>query len=333
MAKTPEACLELLAPLSVPPERGRGRREYSRCRATPLGRIFAATAGIVCALGCTGADTNGRPPGVSDAGGPDARMDTGLPDAGLSDAVADASNADAAGAPDVLQLVDAGGPDTGLPEDAGVECWRHEDCLGYRRCEQHQCVDPGDSNLAGALILNEILIDGTVDEDANGDGDIIGNEDEFIEIVNVGQTTIDLAGFLIVETDHLAIPRHTFTSTLPPGQAIVVFGGGSPSSDLEATPGVQFVVANAQDPAFSNGLNLDDTGDDLRLLDPERRVVFSFAYGDGCGAGTCWPAASDRSLTRAPDLTGDFTPHDETPGANAAVFSPGTRADGTHFSP
>ena len=62
--------------------------------------------------------------------------------------------------------------------------------------------------------------------------------------------------------------------------AVVIFGGGTPSSDLEATPNARFDVSNAPDPAFPNGLNLDDSGDVLRLLDPDLRVVFTFPYGD-----------------------------------------------------
>jgi hypothetical protein len=143
----------------------------------------------------------------------------------------------------------------------------------------------------------------------------------------------DLSGFLLVETDQLGIPRHTFPQGfhLGPGEAVVVFGGGTPSEALTALPGAQVVTANAEDPAFANGLNLDDDGDVLRLLDAQWREVFVFAYGDACAGPACPPAIADRSLTRSPDLVGDFVPHDEAPGSDGAIFSPGTRLDGTRF--
>lgn len=290
--------------------------------------MIVLAACVVCAAACDAGEPIDPPP-------PPPARDAGSTDAGTG--VGTDGGALETGAPEVG--VDAGALDSATPPDAtmevdgGVECQRHEDCLGYRRCEGHLCVDPGDSNLAGALVLNEILIDGAADEDANGDGDIHGTEDEFVEIVNASAAPVDLGGFMIVETNHLAIPRHVFEAgfVVPAGEAVVVFGGGTPSAELEAIQGARFVVANAQDPAFSNGLNLNDAGDVLRLLDTERRGVFRFDYGDLCQRGTCPPEVSDRSLTRAPDLSGQFVPHSDASGASGAVFSPGTRADGAPF--
>ncbi len=289
--------------------------------------VMAVACEDPVAMAPTGTDAgacDARGPDAADARAVDARA---AADAGV-DAMADAGAVDVGAA-------DVGLADHGPAPDSGVDCQDHRDCLGYRRCEQFRCVDPGDSPLAGAVIVNEVLIDGTVDQDANGDGDIDATEDELLELVNVSTVAIDLAGFAIVETDHLSVPRHTFAagSLLGPGDAIVIFGGGTPSAALEMTPHARFLVANAQDPAFSNGLNLDDRGDIVRLLDQELRVVFTFAYGDACAAGPCWPAESDRSLTRDPDLTGGFVAHDEAPGAAGAVLSPGTRLDGTSFGP
>ncbi len=48
-------------------------------------------------------------------------------------------------------------------------------------------------------------------------------------------------------------------------------------------------------------------------------------------AGDCSLApADDQSLTRSPDIGGDFVPHTSAAGA-AGAFSPGTRVDGTAF--
>ena len=64
------------------------------------------------------------------------------------------------------------------------------------------------------------------------------------------------------------------------------------------------------------------------LLDADGLTVARFCYG---GTGECaQAAASDESLTRSPELIGDFVPH-TTVGAGGSAFSPGTRADGTSF--
>ena len=297
-----------------------------------MARLSATAARLFLGLVLAGAGCNGNGTGTdgdSDTGGGDEApiVCDSMPD---GDGLAGDTFAGDAFAGDTIN--GDNGPPPG-DDDPAWECVDHPDCLGYRRCENHVCTDAGPSSLAGTIILNEILIDGTVDADANDDGDIQGTEDEFLEIINIGVSEVDLAGFVIVETDHLAVVRHTFGAgvTLPAGHALVIFGGGTPSANLESTPNAQFTVANALDPAFSNGLNLDDSGDWLRLLDPELRVVFAFGYGDGCAAGPCYPAASDHSLTRDPDLTGDFVAHDTATGAAGAVISVGTRVDGTSF--
>ncbi len=279
----------------------------------------------------------GPPPDAASADGaipdgavPDAtRTDAAPPDGAPADGAApDAAPADAAppdAAPADGATPDATLPDAAPPDAAPAECARDADCLGFRRCLEGVCAEPEPSPLAGVVVLNEILIDGAADEDANGDGDIDRTDDEFVELVNAGDAAADLSGWLLVETDLLGVPRHVFPegTRLAPGEAIVVFGGGTPSEALEALPGVTFAVANAADPAFSNGLNLDDAGDVLRLLDAGWREVFTFAYGDACAA--CLPTLADRAYTRDPDVAGPFVPHPVT------VFSPGTRLDGTSF--
>jgi len=58
-------------------------------------------------------------------------------------------------------------------------------------------------------------------------------------------------------------------------------------------------------------------------------VVAYFCYG--AAAPCALQAASDESLTRAPDLTGAFVPHRTATGAAGAAFSVGTRVDGSAF--
>jgi len=187
------------------------------------------------------------------------------------------------------------------------------------------------SPLFGQILFNEVLIDGTAEGDPNGDGDT-GHpfEDQFVELVNVGGAAIGLEGFTLIEEDFAeGRARHTFPAgvSLPAGQALVIFGGGdAPPATATAT----FLTANAQDPpGLSFGLHLSVPADAVWLLDAQGGVVDRFCYG---GAADCsLPAASDASLTRAPDLTGAFTPHAQAAGAGGAAFSPGTRLDGSPF--
>jgi len=215
-------------------------------------------------------------------------------------------------------------PDAALPP-----CERDSDCLDGERCLEELCVTPAQSPLAGILILNEVLIDGRCDEDANGDGDVDRVEDEFIEIVHMGQEPVDLSGCSLVESNLPFLARHRFPEgfTLEPGQVMVIFGGGEPSEELEeSAPDTLFLISDSEDPAFNLGLNLDDAGDRLRMLDANGDEIFLFAYGDGCLEGDeCLEALQDRAYSRVPDLSGEFLPH---PGV---IFSPGTQSDGEQF--
>jgi hypothetical protein len=181
------------------------------------------------------------------------------------------------------------------------------------------------SPAAGSLIINEILIDGAVSGDPNGDSDPsdpVG--DEFVEIVNAGTTDIVLDGFTLEETTFVGLPRHTFEpgTTIGPGNAIVIFGGGNSPDDI---PGTHFEIANAADVGISFGLSLDDDGDTLILLDTSGNLVAVVAWGKGAPL----QALSDQSYTRSPDVTGEFTPH--TSAEPNVFYSPGTKNNGSFF--
>lgn len=205
-------------------------------------------------------------------------------------------------------------------------CASDDDC-GDLACTDGVCVADGASPLQGSVIINELLTDGSADEDANGDGTVDALEDELVELVNVSNQAVDLSGWTLVEADFsTGLPRHTFPpgTVLQPKGAIVIFGGGDAPA---ATATVSYVVANAADPGIPFGLDLDDAGDTVRLLDAGGLLVALAAYGDGAPV----PATSDQSLTRSPDLTGAFVPHTTAAGAEGASMSPGSRADGGPF--
>lgn len=162
-----------------------------------------------------------------------------------------------------------------------------------------------------SLVINEILADPDANNgDANGDGTVSTTQDEFVEIVNTGSESVDISGWTL--SDGFGV-RHTFPAgtVLAADQAIVIFAGGTPTGD--------FGGALVQT-AGSLGLN---NGGDTVTLNNGTTDVAAVTYGGEGG--------NNQSLTRDPDLTGDFTQHSGATGANGALFSPGTQIDGTAF--
>ncbi len=170
--------------------------------------------------------------------------------------------------------------------------------------------------VAPSLVINEFLADpdaAVALGDANGDGVRDATQDEFIEIVNTGSSIVDLSGLTISDAVQV---RHVFAdgTTLAAGAAIVVFGGGAPTGDFG---GANVVTAS------SGALGLNNGGDMITLASDEGEVIAATTYGGEGG--------NNQSLTRDPDLVGDFVQHTDATGANGALFSPGTEADGDPF--
>ncbi|HEV7373595.1 MAG TPA: Calx-beta domain-containing protein [Pyrinomonadaceae bacterium] len=192
-------------------------------------------------------------------------------------------------------------------------------------------------NVQVPLVINEVNADVAVDNaltpaiegDSNRDGVRDSDDDEFIELLNNSNASVDISGVIIADatSNRFTIPANT---TLAAGRALVIFGGGTP---------------NANDPAFGGALvlavpgsgtfSLNDTGDTVNVklnFGGTDHPIASVTYG-----GTGNPAApSDQSLTRSPDAElgttgGSFVAHNTATNAAGRTFSPGTRADGTPF--
>lgn len=188
--------------------------------------------------------------------------------------------------------------------------------------------DDLDSNGDGVpdqgFIINEVLFDppGGDAGDANGDGTRSASEDEFIEFINDSDREVDLSGFTLYDTDQLGtgVPRHTFPdgTIIPPGGVYVLFGGGNPTGD--------FGVAQVA-PSTTGNLNLNNADDAITIFDTEGTVFLTFdtqVEGAGISFG------ENQSVTRVPDINGDFALHTS---ANPDLdYSPGKKADGTDFS-
>ncbi len=166
------------------------------------------------------------------------------------------------------------------------------------------------------VVINEFLADPAsgLSGDANDDGVRDASDDEFIELVNTTSMALDLSSFVI--TDSIAT-RHVFPAgtIIGPGQGIVVFGGGNPTGSFG---GAQVYTAS------TGSLSLNNSGDTISLLDPNSTIIDTVNYSA--------LASNDQSLTRSPDLTGPFVLHSQAQGSGGALFSPGTRIDGTPFA-
>ena len=168
------------------------------------------------------------------------------------------------------------------------------------------------------FVLNEVLYDppSGLDGDSNNDSLRDPNDDEFVEFVNDSDSIIDLSGYKIYDAERLALgtPNHEFPDgiLINPGQAVVVFGGGTPSGNFG---GAQVFTASNQ------VLNLTNNGDLMTLTDSLGNTVIEFDV-------TPLSNNPNESYTRDPDLSGDFVQHN---GVSGTLFSPGTKTDGTPF--
>lgn len=162
------------------------------------------------------------------------------------------------------------------------------------------------------LVINEIHADPAPDlaGDANGDGTRDSTEDEFVELYNIGSSDLDLSGFTIDDAVQL---RHTFPAgtILPANSFITVFGGGTPTG----IPGLVQVSSEG-------GLGLNNGSDDVIIKNAVGNVVVSYSY----------TGATDQSVGRSPDFTGDFTDHSTIQGNNGALFSPNLENDDPSLS-
>ena len=172
--------------------------------------------------------------------------------------------------------------------------------------------------LEGDLNINEVLYDvpDGPEGDTNGDGERDVSNDQFIELTNAPDAeAFDLSGYTLSDADDQV--RHTFPegTVLPGGEAVTVFGGGAPTD-----------IPGLVQTASTGTLELDDTGDAVMLSDPDGGDVTSISYSDG--------SATDQSLARDPDFTGDLVEHssidrDGDGTADNAPFSPGFLNAGT----
>lgn len=198
------------------------------------------------------------------------------------------------------------------------------------RADNH-VSNPAEVMFTGSAIrdvrINEVLADPPdgIAGDANHDGVRNSSEDEFLELVNTGSAT-NMSDWTI-RTRALGgtneTVRHRFASgtLLFPGEVIVIFGGGN----LEATNPIFGCTQVIE--ASTAGLSLTNGGLTIVIRDSSGGLVNEFTYGGTTGLD----GGDNQSLTRSPDISGDFVHHASAAGANEHRFSAGLRTDGTPF--
>jgi uncharacterized protein YjdB len=184
--------------------------------------------------------------------------------------------------------------------------------------------------VAPSVVINEALADPPdgLAGDANHDGVRDGSDDEFVELVNSTNAGVDISGWSIRTrslTGTTETLRHTFapSTMLPAMDAIVVFGGGAFDPLDPVFGGAQVVSAS------SGGLSLTNTGLTIIVRDAAGEFVVEFTYGGSTGLN----GDSNQSLTRSPDITGNFVLHTAAAGAGGRRYSPGRKVDGSFFVP
>lgn len=170
-------------------------------------------------------------------------------------------------------------------------------------------------SLSAQLIINEVLFDppNNIAGDANGDGTRSASADEFIEFINNSSTPLNISGYKIYDATNLALPTDTPNHTVPANTIIsangtyVLFGGGTPTG----------IPGDRVETSTTGNLNLSNSGDVITITDASSTVILIF---DSSATGLDFGA--NQSVTRSPDITGDFVLHTT---ANAALlFSPGS---------
>ena len=171
------------------------------------------------------------------------------------------------------------------------------------------CPD-GDPPREGDLALNEVLVNvpGGDEGDANGDGVRDAYDDEFVEIVNRTEHTLDITG---VGVRNGSAEKFVFGPTcLAPQQAAIIFGGGQPAQ----RPEMLVRVASSRF-AFGNGGG---------------SIVLAGSGGEILGAIN-YDSAPAEALTLSPQLDGaQFVPHSTL--SAERLTSPGTCAGGQSFA-
>lgn len=204
-------------------------------------------------------------------------------------------------------------PQGGARGDKNVSMMLVPDGIGYwlNPAKDEGYYSPGSFNNDDAplpaVVLNEVLADPPdgLDGDANNDGVRNGYQDEFIEIMNIGGTAVDISWYAVTDDDpSTKLFRFPEGTILEPGEYAVVFGGGDP----QGIPGLVFASTGR----LSNGLA--NAADRAMLTNPNFKTIDSLYWPDDPVYGD-----DNVSMIRVPDGTGGW----RLPLGEEPLYSPG----------
>ena len=147
------------------------------------------------------------------------------------------------------------------------------------------------------------------------DSNVLSVEDEFVEIANLGQADVDMAGWSL--SDAVALRSNFYEGdVLAKRGAVIVYGGRLSGSEPVLDEGILALPATES----TSGLALNNSGDTITLRNADGHVIDRIKFGKPSSKG---------SMTRDPGLNGAFADHSTV--ADAAV-SAGTWPSGAPFT-
>mgnify|MGYP001280153751 FL=1 len=147
------------------------------------------------------------------------------------------------------------------------------------------------------------------------DSNVLSVEDEFVEIANLGQADVDMAGWSL--SDAVALRSNFYEGdVLAKRGAVIVYGGRSSGSEPVLGDDVLALPATES----TSGLGLNNSGDTITLRNADGHVIDRIKFSKPSSKG---------SMTRHSGLNGAFADHSTV--ADAAV-SAGTWPSGAPFT-
>ncbi len=174
------------------------------------------------------------------------------------------------------------------------------------------------------LVFNEVGVANALD--ANGDG-VANFDDEFVEIVNVSASAMDLSGFQIWVSQRTNA-RHVFPAgtILAPGCAMVVFAGSVVEGVVSATTFGGVLVQKCSNIADKGLFFFDDRTNTVSLRNAAGVEFAGFTYNAlATGRQDSFNLATDGVYTSG------YAAH--TDGGIVDLLSPGTKRNGSAFCP
>ncbi|MEY3123000.1 MAG: hypothetical protein RI993_1825 [Pseudomonadota bacterium] len=180
------------------------------------------------------------------------------------------------------------------------------------------------ANESGGIVFNEIMAESPAGAmgDANRDGIFHAKDEQFIEIVNTGNTPVCLTGWTLEDANQQAVHLFPLGRELASGKALVVFGGGIPTGEFGGT-----IIQRS---TATNGFRLNPIGGTLTLRDTGGKLVRQFSWGD-CGSKVCstdhWRGhlRLKSSIVRWPDADNQWRIHTQI---TSKAMSPGFKSNG-----